>query len=68
MVGVGRKSTTESVTSSRLHSARNGRLLLCAARLAVRVATMMRAISSSDVLRNPFYDTVQVSNSALAAL
>ena len=40
MVGVGRKSTTESVTSSRDHSARNGRLRLWAARLAVRVATI----------------------------
>ena len=68
MVGVGRKSTTESVTSSRLHSARNGRLLLCAARLAVRVATMMRAIPSSDVLRNPFYSNFQVSNTAILAL
>ena len=48
MVFVGKKSTTESVTSSRLHSARNGMLLLCAARRAVRVATISRLSVPDD--------------------
>ena len=43
MVFTGKKSTTESVTSSRLHSARNGMLLLCAARRA-RVATIIGSV------------------------